>query len=145
MPNLVKSISYSQDEILKWIIRLHCPDGFDLDPTYSKGLFYKNIPQPRLKFDISPQIEGVHQANCINLPLDNESVNNIIFDPPFLVSWGKTHDYPCEKRFGYFPSRKSLREMYKKSIQEFYRILKPGGKLLILDYLLMPFRANITI
>ena len=41
-PEIIKSISYSQEEILKWIIRLYCPDGFDLDPTYSKGVFYKN-------------------------------------------------------------------------------------------------------
>lgn len=53
-PELMKSISYSQDEILKWIIRLYCPDGFDLDPTYSKGVFYKNVPEPQLKFDLNP-------------------------------------------------------------------------------------------
>lgn len=129
--SLVKSISYSQDEILNWIIQLHCPNGFDLDPTYSKGLFYKNIPEPLLKFDISPQRKDVHQADCTNLPLDNKSVDSIMFDPPFLVSWGKVHNYPCEKRFGYFPNRKSLREMYKKSIEEFYRILKLGGYLIV--------------
>ena len=85
-PEFVKSISYSQDEILKWIIQLYCPNGFDLDPTYSKGVFYKNIPEPRLKFDLNPQIEGVQQANCTDLPVESGSLQSIVFDPPFVAA-----------------------------------------------------------
>lgn len=64
---LIKSISYNQDEIIKWILKLYCPDGFELDPTYSKGNFYKNLPQPKLKYDLSPQVSGVKEADCTNL------------------------------------------------------------------------------
>ena len=42
---IIKSISYEQDEILQWIIDLYCHNGFQLDPTYSKGNFYKTIQQ----------------------------------------------------------------------------------------------------
>ena len=54
-PKIIKTISYEQTEIINDIMKLYCQDGFDLDPTYSKGNFYKNgIPEPRLKFDINP-------------------------------------------------------------------------------------------
>ena len=47
----IKSISYNNDEILENIIELHCPGGFDLDPTYSIGNFYKgHIRKPKFKY-----------------------------------------------------------------------------------------------
>ena len=37
---IIKTISYDQEEIIKNIIELYCPNGIELDPTYSKGVFY---------------------------------------------------------------------------------------------------------
>lgn len=129
---VIKSISYSQDEILNWIIQLYCPNGFDIDPTYSKGVFYKNIPEPRLKFDIAPQREGVQQANCTELPLDNGSVENIIFDPPFVAGSGKSTTGIIRKRFGSYKTiQQHLWPMYHLALQEFYRVLKQNGVLII--------------
>jgi len=43
--DIIKSISYDQDELLQWIIRLYVEDGrFDIDPTFSTGGFYRIIP-----------------------------------------------------------------------------------------------------
>lgn len=133
---LVKSISYDQDEIMQWIINLHCPDGFELDPTYSIGNFYKKISQPKLKFDINPQSSDVQQADCTNLPLENNSISSIMFDPPFIAG------IPTEtaikgiisNRFGSYksiPRKDGLWEMYLKAIAEFYRILKNNGVLVV--------------
>ena len=127
---VIKSISYSQDEILNWIIQLYCPDGFELDPTYSKGVFYKNIPQPPLKFDLNPQIDGVEQSDCCDLPLDDESISTIMFDPPFVAGIGKTNNGIIRKRFGAYKTIQShLWPMYHLALTEFYRILKPNGVL----------------
>lgn len=129
MKEIIKSVSYSQEEILNWIIQLYCPDGFDLDPTYSKGIFYKNIPEPRLKFDLNPQVEGVQQANCTNLPLETRSLKSIIFDPPFVGGSRKSGKPGIIKtRFGYYPNiQTALWGMYRKALQEFYRILRFDG------------------
>lgn len=127
-PEIIKSISYSQDEILNWIIQLYCPDGFDLDPTYSKGVFYKNVPEPKLKFDLQPQIENVQKANCTNLPLDDCSINSIVFDPPFMFgAHGQTKNNIMTKRFTMFNTFAQLCIMYQDSLREFYRLLKPKG------------------
>ena len=130
---IIKTISYDQDEILRWIIRLHCPNGFDLDPTYSIGNFYKNIPQPKLKFDINPQSSDVKQANCTNLPLEDNSVNSIIFDPPFIAGiQNKSDDGVIINRFGSYKNvSKELWSMYHKALEEFKRVLKPDGVLVI--------------
>ena len=87
----ISSISYSQEEIIQNIIKLHVPQGFiDCDCTYSKGNFYKSgkIKKPIYKFDKFPQTDDTLQACATNLPLENKSINCIIFDPPFVIAKG---------------------------------------------------------
>ncbi len=136
---MIKSISYDQSEIIKWILQLHVPQGYiDCDPTYSKGLFYKNtgIPEPKYKFDIKPQFDDVIQANAESLPLDSDSINCIMFDPPFLATSGKSlekdnnNNNKINKRFGVYPTEQSLHRFYVRAMYEFYRILKNNGILI---------------
>jgi hypothetical protein len=89
---MVKSISYDQSEIIKAILHLHVPAGrIDCDPTYSKGNIYKNtgIEPPKYKFDIE-LIEEVELGDSRNLPLINNSIGCMMFDPPFLATSGKS-------------------------------------------------------
>ena len=135
---LIKSISYNQAEILKWILQLHSPNGkIDLDPTYSIGNFYKNtgIAEPLYKFDINPQVDGVEYGDCRNLPIDDNSLDCIMFDPPFLATTGKSLTENAEgniinKRFGVYPSEVELHRFYSDSMKEAYRILKDEGILI---------------
>ncbi len=135
--SLVKSISYSQTEIINWILKLHVPKNvIDCDPTYSKGGFYKKtgVKEPIYKYDLEPQFDDVVKCDCRNLPVDNETFNCIIFDPPFLATKGASLNEEIgnviNKRFTVYPSEKELHSMYAESLIEFYRVLKPGGILI---------------
>lgn len=44
MNPLIKSISYDEQEIIQWILKLHCKTPIELDPTYSKGNFCELSP-----------------------------------------------------------------------------------------------------
>lgn len=135
---MIKSISYSQEEIIKNILELHVKSGrIDCDPTYSKGYFYKDtgIGKPGYKFDINPQVEGVIKANAEKLPLSDCSLNTIIFDPPFLATTGRSlnkvdNSNVINKRFGVYDSELALFRFYRNAMKEFYRILKPEGILI---------------
>lgn len=131
--NVIQSINYDQKQIIKDIIKLHCPNGIELDPTYSKGTFYKgkNINQPFYKFDLYPQTEDTLQANANNLPHANNTINSIMFDPPFIVGLGKKDKGIIAQRFGVFKDIKSLWHWYSECLNEFYRILKPNGILIV--------------
>ncbi len=129
---VIKSISFSQKEILKSIIKLYCPNGFDLDPTYSTGVFYKGIKEPKFKFDIAPRRKDVIKADVIDLPIKDNSLKSIIFDPPFLACtgpslYGKSNNNIITKRFGRYPSMNSLWTMYYAALEEFYRVLSDNG------------------
>jgi hypothetical protein len=133
---LIRSTSYYQDEIIESILKLYCPGGIDLDPTYSKGVFYKKaIAEPRLKFDINPAANGVVKACATKLPLEAGAVNSIMFDPPFLATTGASlkvsnDSNAIAKRFGVFKSETDLHEFYFKALTELFRVCKKDGYLI---------------
>ncbi len=135
MSKVISSISYDQTEILASIIKLHCPNGIEVDPTFSTGRFYKDLPMPKFKFDISPQFPDVTKTDCRNLPFNDETVESIIFDPPFIVgvsSTGQSTGIMGSKRnFGYYKNIADLWSMYQESLIEFYSILIPKGVLVV--------------
>lgn len=135
--DIIRSISYDQTEILLNILRLHVPAGvIDCDPTYSKGQFYKDglIKQPRLRFDLYPSGPGIEKADCRHLPIEDNALNCMILDPPFLATTGKSLSSRIgniiNRRFGVYPNEKALHQFYIDSLQEAYRVLKPHGILI---------------
>lgn len=130
--DVVKSISFSNDEIIKDIMILNDIKYFDLDCTYSIGVFWKNLPQPKYKTDLYPQKNDVIKANSNNLPFENNSMENIMFDPPFVIS-GETYKENdngssiIAKRFEGYKNFDELKNHYLGTLKETYRILKDDG------------------
>lgn len=130
--NIIKSVSYSQTEILSWIIKLYCPDGFDLDPTYSKGNFYGIIPEPNYKLDLFPQKDGCVCAKFEELPIRPLTVKSIVFDPPFVIKNQDRNNAvlgKIESRFYGYPTLSHLIESYSLALLEFNRVLLLDGYL----------------
>ena len=132
-PELIKTISFNEGEILNNINRLYCPNWFEVDPCYSVGRFYTafGVPKPKYRFDIKPQAKGVVMANANNLPLDDLSVETIMFDPPFLAGQNSNgiDTGKIISRFSSFKSMEDLWAWYRECLIEFKRILKPDGVL----------------
>lgn len=130
---MIKSVSENQDEILSNILKLIGKERFTLDPCYGKGHFYKNIPEPEYKFDKN----GVNapEGDSRSLPFSDNSINSIIFDPPFLATKGpsleKESGNVINKQFSVYPTEKELHEFYYDSLLEFYRTLNKNGWLII--------------
>lgn len=105
---------------------------FDLDCTYSKGVFYNNIKQPRKKSDLIPIYDDVVKADARDLSfIENESIESVVFDPPFLFRKRKSvNKDKISARFTYFSSFEELLEMYFKSMDCIHRKLQKGGFLL---------------
>ena len=102
---------------------------YDLDCTYSKGVFYKELDRPRMASDLFPTQDFVVQddSTVLKMQTDN-SLNSIVFDPPFLFRDRKSNndDKMCA-RFSYFKTYGLLMKMYRDSIVQFKRVLRRGG------------------
>lgn len=126
----ISSIGFDEQQIIKDILFLHGNGNYiECDPTFSIGNFYKHgLPKPKYKFDIKPQAIGVVQASADNLPIENDSINVLMFDPPFLIGKsGQCENAKMSRRFSIFPDRKTLLDFYKNSLVEFHRVLKNKG------------------
>lgn len=129
--DVVKSISSDEDDILGGIMRLHnAGQPFDIDVTYSiGGLYRRNVPAPKIKFDIDPQSEDVQRADVCDLPIDAGTVGSIVFDPPFMFN---PHGSALTKnaaagRYTMFPKWADLKRTYRGALSEFMRVLRPKG------------------
>jgi len=131
---VISSIGYNEQEIIRDILFLHSDNRpIDCDPTYSTGHFYKDWAQPpKHKFDKFPQAPGVIEATSDKLPLYPNSVEVIMFDPPFVMGGEIDKDNKDKgsciiaKRFTNFRDFEELKQMYSESLKEFARVLMGG-------------------
>lgn len=125
---IISSISDSQDEILSNILRLHIKQSrFDCDLTYSIGVFYKHVPQPKLKFDKYPQVDDVRPLDEFN-NIEDGSLHSIVIDLPFVIK-GKEVNYKSmmADRFNCFSNAKELYDTNTSMLQLAYSKLSKEG------------------
>ena len=60
---MVKSVYNSNFETITNIMHLYGIEKFDLDCTYSKGNFWKGLPDPTHKTDLIPHYEHVIKSD----------------------------------------------------------------------------------
>jgi hypothetical protein len=143
MTDVVKSVVPTDQEAMLGIMKLHNNgEPFELDPTHSLGAFYRDqVPAPKYKFDLHPELPDVQQADCRDLPFAAGSISSIIFDPPMMfgchgtnnpankVARGYSDPTTLNNRFTQFASFDELQAMYTGALDEFSRILRPKGLL----------------
>lgn len=129
----IYSFFNNEQELLKSVLDIH-NDGnpIDLDPMYNQGMFYKNgiVTRPTLRFDLnaSKNWYDAQDGDATNLPLESNSLNCIILDPPFMFGrHGKTDGNRCRIRYTMFDNYQQLETCYKGILAEAYRILKKNG------------------
>lgn len=124
-----RTVMHTDQDIIQAITQLHNNgEEFELDPTYSKGVFWKGLTPPKLKFDLFPQAGNTVKASADELPLKSSSIKSIMFDPPFVVrDVSKPHTGIIANRFWAFKTVRNLWEFYDRALAEFHRILKKKG------------------
>tara|TARA_R100001244_G_scaffold785_1_gene1469 strand:+ start:246 stop:869 length:624 start_codon:yes stop_codon:yes gene_type:complete len=131
---IIRSVSFNEQEIIRDILYLHCNNNpIECDPTYSIGNFYKKgLTKPKYKFDIEPQTKEVIKSCSTNLPLNDNSINVLMFDPPFMFEKrNRENKNIMNKRFSMYNNGfEELKHHYKKSLLEFSRVLNTKGILI---------------
>ena len=127
--NAIKSISYSQTDILSWIMKLYNDSKpFECDLTASKCIFWKSLPKPQYLYDKYPQVEGIKPLSEADL-LPNKSFSSIVYDLPFIVSNGAMSK--IKERFTHFESVEELYQANDEMLERSCRLLKKQGILIV--------------
>ena len=108
-----------------------------VDATYGKGIFWRKLDMTTfnlIPFDIAPRFVYVRQADLREIPLENESADVVVLDPPYKPDAGKTtlHEGTYKNRettkgMNY----EALKALYGDGIKEGGRLLKPCGLLMV--------------
>jgi len=128
----VRSVYNSNYEVISNIMSLYKIEQFDLDCTYSRGLFWKKLPEPKNKTDLVPITEDTIQADSEHLPFEDNTMKSIMYDPPFVIS-GKMYKENKEgssiiaKRFEGYTTYEKLTTNYYNTLKELYRVCEKDG------------------
>lgn len=123
------SVFYTEQDCLKAILKLHIKkDTFDCDPMFYKGGFYKEIPKPKLISDIRGDELGIPKIDFINDKyLNDNSIDNIILDPPFVIVNRPSQMKSSTTNFSYYSNLQELSNAYEDLLYNAYKALKPKG------------------
>ena len=141
---VIKNISCDQSEILYNIMQLYNNgQPFECDITASELKFYKkgkkdkyDIPIPKILMDVYPQREDIIKITPFQkLPLEDNSISSIVFDPPFVISpkdckskiENKCGNNMISNRFSSFYPVNELYYNYYWWINDIFRCLNENG------------------
>lgn len=139
------------ENIFPQILELHVPKGSKIaDVTWGKGVFWKKVPKNQYEVLPSDIAMGI---DCRDLPYDNESLDCIVLDPPYMEgfyrkknshkagsgthsAFSKAYSNGDEinsdsQNTGTKKWHAAVTDMYFKAGLETHRVLKKNGVLIV--------------
>ncbi|HET6384127.1 MAG TPA: DNA methyltransferase [Armatimonadota bacterium] len=125
----------TNDEVFPQILSLYVPKGSVIaDITYGRGVFWRNVDPGDYTLHPSDLRGGV---DCRTLPYENDSMDCVVFDPPYMHTPGGTAHNGHQNFEGYYrnnsisnPEKKyheAVLDLYFVGAGEAYRVLRPKG------------------
>lgn len=136
---VVSIVNGNNADLIREVSRLYIPAGSVVrDVTWGKGAFWKGIDTATISLqgsDIDPNIAkgGVLQADFRSLPDADASCDVLVLDPPYIHNPGRhmTDSRYNNKATTGGQSHADIRQLYRDGMQEAWRVLRPGGRLLV--------------
>ena len=124
----------TNDWVFPYVMSLYVSPGSTIaDVTFGKGVFWRQIPKDAYHILATDLSEGV---DCRDLPYTDESIDCVVFDPPYMHTPGGTahtnhQNYEDYYRNNIASSRKKYHEavidLYFTASREAFRVLRPNG------------------
>ena len=126
----------SNEEMFARLLSLYARPGMTVaDVTYGKGVFWKRVDSSAYNLLATDAATG---TDCRALPYEDESIDILVFDPPYRYVERKTqHGHTSEQyqleslRFEQRPGIDGVVALYQDGITEAARVVKHGGYLFV--------------
>jgi hypothetical protein len=130
----------TNDSIFPHVLALYVRAGSTVaDITYGKGVFWKGVPKERYKLLATDLKTGV---DCRNLPYENDSLDCLVFDPPYMHTPGGTAHVNHQNYENYYANNvganvtgkkyhEAVLDLYFKTANEAKRVLRNEGVFIV--------------
>jgi hypothetical protein len=115
------AVQGTNDEIFPAILKIYVPAGSRVaDVTFARGVFWRNVPKHQYELLATDVRTGV---DCRALPYENESVDCVVFDPPYMHTPGGTahvNHQNYENYYGNNVARNGSAKKYHEAVLDLY-------------------------
>ena len=126
----------TNDDVFPHVLELYLtPGSLVADTTFGKGVFWRNVPEGRYRVLPSDLATGV---DCRKLPYEKDSLDGLVFDPPYMHTPGGSAHTSHQNYEGYYRNNitgnqtkskyhEAVLDLYFEAAREAYRVLKAEG------------------
>lgn len=126
----------TNDVVFPQVMKLYVPAGAVVaDVTFGKGVFWRKIPSGLYRTLATDLSEGI---DCRKLAYEDESIDAVVFDPPYMHTPGGTAHTNHQNYEGYYRNNatgngteakyhEAVLELYFAAAREAFRVLKCEG------------------
>lgn len=126
----------TNDEIFPDILKLYVAEGSTIaDVTFGRGVFWKKVDREKYNLLATDIKDG---TDCRDLPYEDESIDVVVFDPPYMHTPGGTAHKGHQNFENYYANNQAQKpgrhkyhdavlELYFQAADEALRVLKPNG------------------
>ncbi len=133
------SMQGSNDELFPKILSLYAKKGATIaDITFGRGVFWKQVPVETYDVLATDLSDGVDSRS---LPYDNNSIDCVVFDPPYMHTPGGSAHVGHQNFEQYYRNNDTnhITEKYHEAVLELYystaseamRVLREGGTYIV--------------
>ena len=126
----------ANDDVFPSVLQLYVAEGSKIaDVTFGKGVFWKNVDTSQFQLLTTDLNDGV---DCRDLPYKDQSIDAVVFDPPYMHTPGGTAHHGHQNYEDYYKNNlakstggqkyhEAVLDLYFGAAAEAWRVLKPNG------------------
>lgn len=128
----------TNDEVFPFVLSLYVEPGSTVaDVTFGNGVFWRKVPDDTYKVLASDLAKGV---DCRKLPYEDNSVDCVVFDPPYMHTPGGTAHVNHQNYEGYYKNNQAnstkkyhdaVLDLYFSAAMEAWRVLREAGTYIV--------------
>ena len=126
----------NSSDVVKSVFEVHFSEASSVaDLTYGKGAFWKNVPENLtvVSLDQNPRYGCLVKSDCRSVPLGDQSVDVVVFDPPHQHGVSLSTTLRQQEDFGRLSSQTEIHALVRDTAPEIRRISRVGAIIKITD------------